>query len=213
MRDKQDCLEVCTLLSELSRLGLNLQLCCQQKLSSWCLIGRVNHPCVCRPSDGCWTRNLICLDESVDVNDPTVSFVKSRRTIAGTMNKFKILALTSWAGVVTWPALWPSNCFSSTDSLPRVWYMNMMMIIELMWNNHLNTTSLFLLYSISTVVKLCLCLFSDWELGDYLQNWRRRLWSRLQSKERQLWRRGTTLWYTSCVFLSPSGSWNSSWES
>ena len=35
----------------------------------------------------------------MDVNNPTVSFVKRRRAIAGTMNKFKIPTITSGTAV------------------------------------------------------------------------------------------------------------------
>ena len=58
------------------------------KLSSPHFIGRAIHQCACRSSDGHWTRHHICWHSLVDVKDPTVSFVKSRWTIAGVMNKF-----------------------------------------------------------------------------------------------------------------------------
>ena len=48
------------------------------------------------PSVG-WTLNgrPMCLQSLVDVKNPMVSFVKSRRAIAGTMAKFQILPLTT----------------------------------------------------------------------------------------------------------------------
>ena len=43
--------------------------------------------CVCRPSDERETWRAVCQYYLVDVKGPTVSFTKSKRVIAGAMNK------------------------------------------------------------------------------------------------------------------------------
>ena len=49
----------------------------------------------------------VCQYSLVDVKDPMVSFMKSRRAISGTMNKFKISVLT-----------YRGHCISGTVVLP-----------------------------------------------------------------------------------------------
>ena len=65
------------------------------KLSSWCFVSHVvwfiN---VCPPLGGRLTGCPACQHLFVDVKDPTVSFLISRRYIASTLNKFQIPALT-----------------------------------------------------------------------------------------------------------------------